>query len=442
MTGIRPHVTGLVAISGDAFFRDWEFEGERPMKDAVTMPELLKNKGWYTAGTGKIFHSENFDSHDGNRSWHHWTYVRGRPQGPIVLSDLSPQDFETEARRVRWGQHGYDDETYHLMNDYQKADFIGQVLEEGEATHRGTTYKIPDDDNPFFISLGIFRPHLPFFATKDLIDLFPVEEMTVTHELLDFFIQDGADMSRGGLGFSGIQLGEDGEREMGRSNFNGVLRNALEVDPEDGDLRAWREMLAHYFASTAVADRAVGRILDALEASPYSDNTMVILWSDHGFHLGEKLHLGKFTLWNQAARAPFMIMDPRFPESAGMTCYTPVSLMDIYPTVAAMAGYELPDHRITGTDLAPLLRDPTLGRDEPVLVTYGRPHAFDHTVRMGRYKLAYYTRTVQEPQVELYDLAKDPQEFRNLAVLPEYADIKEMMIDVLHEALESGYGAP
>ncbi len=441
MTGIRPHVQGMANNSGNAFFRDWEFQGERPLADSFTLPELLKKHGWYTASTGKIFHRENFETQDGNRSWTHWANVGGRPEGDIVLSEWSPQTTDTEARVVRWGRRGYDHETYETKNDYRTADFIARVLENGQATTEGVTYKLPEDA-PFFLSVGIFRPHLPFYSTKDLLDLFPVEEMTVTRELLEYLIRDGADLSDPGLGYSGIQIGEHGEPELHRGRFPGILRIGLDKDPEDGDLKAWKDMLSHYFAVTALADRAVGRVLDALEASEHSDNTMVILWSDHGFHLGEKMHVAKFTLWNDGSRVPFIIKDPRFPQSAGMNCYTPVSLMDIYPTVAAMAGLDLPDHRITGSDLTPLLRDPTLGREEPALVTYNRVgDYYDHMLRKGRYRLIYMPRG-EQVHLELYDVAKDPQDYRNLAPLPEYAEIKAMMREALYETLESGYGHP
>ena len=125
-----------------------------------------------------------------------------------------------------------------------------------------------------------------------------------------------------------------------------------------------------------------------------------------------------------------------------MRSHTPVSLMDIYPTVAAMAGLELPDHRITGSDLTPLLRDPTLGREQPALVTYNLvSDYYDHMLRKGRYRLIYMPRG-EQVHLELYDVAKDPQDYRNLAPLPEYAEIKAMMREALYETLESGYGHP
>lgn len=127
-----------------------------------------------------------------------------------------------------------------------------------------------------------------------------------------------------------------------------------------------------------------------------------------------------------------------------MRSHTPVSLMDIYPTIAAMVGLELPDSRITGSDLSPLLADPTVGRDDPALVTYQRSmniQEFDHTVRKGRYKLIHFPRGDNDHN-ELYDLARDPQEYRNLAELPEYAEIKASMMEVLKEALKRGHGNP
>ncbi len=453
MTGVRPHVSGMANNAGSAFFREWKFEGERPLADATTLPELLKNNGWYTASTGKIYHQYHLPKHsDVERSWTDWTMLE-QYAGDWVLSDWSPvplldeegnEDWSaTPAGRVRWGQEGEDHQTFVEMSDYRAADFFARLIENGEAERGDVTFALPDDA-PFFLALGIFRPHLPFITTKDLIDLFPVEEMTVTRELLEFFIRDGADLPAASLAYSGIRIGDDGEPELGSGRFPGVLRHGLSVDPDDGDIKAWMDMLSHYFASTALADRSVGRVLDALDASPYSDNTMVILWSDHGFHLGEKMHVAKFTLWNDGSRVPFIIKDPRFPQSAGMRSHAPVSLMDIYPTVASVAGLELPDSRITGSDLSPLLADPTLGRDDPVLVTYQRNlniDEYDHTVRKGRYKLIYLPRGGQE-HVELYDVARDPQEYYNLAGLPEYADVEASMMEVLKEALKRGHSNP
>ena len=129
MTGVRPHVTGLTTNAGGIFFREYEYEGNKALADAVTLPELLQKHGWYTAETGKIFHSgRSFKHADGNRSWTAWTDVQGNA-GPSKRDRFSPKSLD-------WGQEGDDNATYKSLNDYRKADFIARVLSDGEATDK------------------------------------------------------------------------------------------------------------------------------------------------------------------------------------------------------------------------------------------------------------------------------------------------------------------
>ncbi len=425
MTGIRPHKTGLTTNAGAVFFREFEYEGQRPLAEAITLPELLQQHGWYTAETGKIFHSgSNFEKSDGNRSWTSWTDVGGNA-GPKVRSVWSPQS-------LNWGQEGDDSATFVSLNDYRKADFIAKVLENGSAADGDTEFALPDE-GPFFLACGIFRPHLPYYATKDLLDLFPVEEMTVNQELLDLYTQDGDDLPDFAFGWSGLSRDESNMPVIGNDRFVDILTHGA-VDANDGGLQGWRDMLAHYFASSAIADRAVGRLLEGLDNSPYKDNTVVILWSDHGYHLGEKLHQTKFTLWDAGARVNFVIKDPRRSQSAGVRCYRPVSLIDIYPTVAAMAGLSLPDARITGHDLNPLLDDPRAVWNIPAHTTY--QDVSNNMVRMEKYKLIQYKDGASVR--ELYDMEDDPEEFRNLAGESDYGEVESSMEEILSVALEEG----
>ena len=127
MTGIRPHVTGLTTNAGGVFFREFEYQGRRPLENAVTMPQWLQQHDWYTAETGKIFHSGgSFKAADGNRSWTAWTDVPGNAGGKR-RGRFSPKSLD-------WGQEGDDDATYPALNDYRKADFIARMLSDGKAT--------------------------------------------------------------------------------------------------------------------------------------------------------------------------------------------------------------------------------------------------------------------------------------------------------------------
>ena len=191
-------------------------------------------------------------------------------------------------------------------------------------------------------------------------------------------------------------------------------------------------MLQHYFASCAIADRAVGRILDGLEKSPYADNTLVILWSDHGYALGEKLHMTKFALWDDANQINFFVKDPRNPQSAGKRSYRPVSLIDIYPTVMSMAGLDLPDPRITGHALTPLFVNPDANWEVPAQSTYG--DVANNMIRTEERKLIQY----MDGGREVYDMLKDPEEFDNLAGKSVVVKTEAELEKLLEIAIEEG----
>lgn len=430
MTGIRPHVTGLTTNAGGVFFREYKYQGRRPLENAVTMPEWLQQHGWYTAETGKIFHSGgSFKAADGNRSWTAWTDVPGNAGGK-QRGKFSPKSLD-------WGQEGDDNATYPALNDYRKSDFIARLLSEGKATDRSTTFEV-SKETPFFVACGIFRPHLPFYATKDLLDLFPIEEMTITRELLDEFTRDAGDLPELAYNWCGLAVDAAGHPQIGRDRFVDILNHGKQLQPQDGDLRGWKEMLQHYFASCAIADRCVGRLLDGLDSGPFADNTMVILWSDHGYHLGEKLHETKFTLWDDGAQVNFIISDPRHKQQFGKRCRRPVTLTDIFPTVAAMAGLDLPDPRACGTNLEPLLADPDRAWVPPAQSTY--QDVTHNMIRSERYKLIRYHN--DNEAIELYDMQADPEEFHNLANLPEHRSTQAKLIEMLDQALQSGMGEP
>ncbi len=424
MTGIRPHKSGLTTNSGGIFFRNYEYDGTRPLADAITLPEHLIANGWYAASTGKIYHStSDYQNSDGPRSWTDWTNVGGNAGSKTASA--------WKAGGLDWGQEGDDSATYHQLNDYRKADFMARVLENGQATDQGTTFKV-STEQPFFLALGIFRPHLPFYATKDLIDLFPTEEMTITRELLETFIQDADDVPEIAFSFSGLARNKAGKPVLGNDRFTKVLAHGLTKQPEDGDLYGWKDMLRHYLASCAIADRAVGRVLDGLENSAFKDNTMVILWSDHGYHLGEKLHVSKFAFWDDAAQVNFFIKDPRNPQSFGQRCYQPVSLIDIYPTVMKAAGLDLPDDRITGHDITPLLKNPQAPWAIPALSTYRSVH--NNMIRTESHKLIQY----EDDSREIYDLVSDPEEFQNLAGKKQHSMTESALANTHKKALQEG----
>jgi arylsulfatase A-like enzyme len=193
----------------------------------------------------------------------------------------------------------------------------------------------------------------------------------------------------------------------------------------------WKKIVQAYAASITFADAMVGRLLDALERSQYANNTIVVLWSDHGMHMGEKENFEKFTLWERSTHVPLLVKAPGVTQP-GTRVDQPVSLMDMYPTLAELAGFVIPSHA-NGTSLVPLLRDAAAGHD-PVVTSFrltvnpswhlgpALEPKTGHAVRSRDYRYIYYPEIGLE---ELYDRRTDPNEWANAAYKQEYAAVVE-----------------
>ena len=246
-------------------------------------------------------------------------------------------------------------------------------------------------EKPFFLAVGLAKPHLPFVAPKKYFDMFPIEDIKMTPIKDD----DLADIPW-----------------VGRSNakLNDDFRNRKEG--------TWHDVIRAYLACIAYTDENVGRLMEALNNSEYKDNTIVVLWSDHGYHFGEKRSHRKFSLWEEATRVPFIILDPAN-KANGKTCSAPVSLIDIYPTLLNYAGIEKPEYS-DGLDLKDLIHNPEMERETPALITWGRGN---YSLRDSRWR---YTRYFDGSE-ELYDHENDPNEWSNLAGNSDYSEIKKKM---------------
>jgi len=363
MTGVRPSTSGVYLNS-----QPWR----KAMPDVVTLPQHFMKHGYQALGCGKIYHGRYPD----RASWHDYLSQGPDPRPTQAVLD----DPHSRAGGIKWGVLNVADEK---MNDYKMVSWAIDVL--------GRSH-----EKPFFLACGIYRPHMPWQVPRKYYDMFPPDEISLPKTLED----DLDDVPEAG-------------RKMAKPQ--GDHRNI-----EDSD--NWRFAVQAYLASMAFADAQVGRLLEAFDRSDYAENTIVILWGDHGWHLGEKRHWRKFALWEEATRSPLMIAAPGI-TTPGQVCDRTVDFIHVYPTLADLCGLPIPDH-VEGRSLLPLLQDPQSEWTLPALTTHGRNN---HAVRSEQFRYIRYANGDEE----LYDHDADPMEWHNLAARAGYETAKQELADWL-----------
>ena len=357
-TGLRPTTTGIVS-NRSGWFRD-----SAQSREIVTLPQDLAGAGYSTSGFGKLFHLGR-PEHSAQEWQRFNTYQYGPRQNPKL-------NYHYGDRITDWGvPPGNTDSAASF--DPAIANRVIAALEDSYG-------------QPFLLGCGFFRPHTPLYASQRWFDRHPRDGIALPETPAD----DNDDL---------VYFGKR-ERRPQDVEAPGLFTQDW---AEEND--TWRDVLQAYLACTTAMDHQLGRVLDALDASPHSKNTFVILFSDHGWHLGEKRHWGKAALWEQTTRIPFIVAGPGIPK--GVRCEHPVELLAVYPTVMDYAGAQ-PAHGLEGHSLRPLLENPECDWPHPVLTTFVDHHA----LRTERWRYIRYA-TGEE---ELYDHQADPNEFNNLAV--------------------------
>jgi len=351
MTGIRPWNSGVYINP-----QPW-----RPaMPDAVTLPQHFTKHGYHSIGAGKIFHGRYEDP----KSWEDYAKKKGDPKpARKVLNDP-----HSRAGGIVWGVLDVKDEQ---MNDYHMATYAIDYLKESH-------------DKPFFLACGIYRPHMPWQVPRKYYEMYPLEDIQLPNVPKD----DLTDIPAAGL-------------KMAKPK--GDHAKILNTDN-------WKYAVQGYLASITFADAQVGRVLDALDKSEHKENTIVILWGDHGWHLGEKEHWRKFALWEEATRVPFMITAPGVTKPNGI-CDRPVDLMSVYPTLCELCELPVGNH-LDGISIVPLLKNPKREWQHPAITTHGRNN---HAIRTQTHRYIRYA----DGSEELYDHTTDPNEWTNLAANPD-----------------------
>ena len=365
MTGLRPSTTGV-------YENNQPFRRSDKGRDALTLTQHLMGAGYKAIGSGKIFHGGFPDPQSWNDYFPNNT-GRDVPPSPMPPPDKRPLNGIPRMAHFDWGPIDNPDED---MGDFKVARWISGQLAKRHS-------------DPMFIACGMTRPHLPWYVPKKYFDMFPLDSIQLPSVKND----DLADVPP-----AGIRMAKpDGDHAK-------VIEHAQ-----------WKHAVRGYLASIAFCDAMLGHVFRALETSPMANNTAVVLWSDHGWHLGEKLHWRKFSLWERSTRNLLMMNIPGVTKPKAR-CSRTVSLIDLYPTLIDALGAP-PRPGLEGQSLTPLLRDPNAPRPQPALTTYGRAN---HSIRTERWRYIRYS----DGSEELYDHAADPHEWTNLAAAPAHAQTK------------------
>jgi len=353
MTGLRPSSTGVYGLSPS--LRDAE-----DLASVTTMPQHFRNHGYETLMSGKIYHGDY-----GRKPADQEFDAVGPPAG-IGPTPASPL-VKTPGGHplVDWGTFPHRDED---KGDWKLASWTVDQLQQSH-------------DTPFFLSVGFFLPHVPCYVTQKWYNLFPDDSLQLP-PVLDDDRSDTPPFSW----YLHWKLPEP------RLRF---LREASQ----------WKNLVRSYLASTAFIDSQVGRILDALDASPFAENTVVVLWSDHGWHLGEKAITGKNSLWERSTHIPLIFAGPKI--AAGATCEQPAELLDLYPTLAELCALPTQEH-LEGHSLVPQLTNAAAARDWPAITTHNHDN---HGIRSLDWRYIRYA----DGNEELYNLRDDPHEWNNVA---------------------------
>jgi len=361
MTGRRPASTGV-------YTNGQPYHGAKTLAGVVTLNQHFKDNGYLTLGCGKIYHGVQGPFADG-KGWNDY----GITKDASTLAGKPPLAGAAALAQFDWGPTATGDEA---MRDYQTVEWVSKHLQ----TKR---------DQPMFLACGLAKPHLPWYVPKKYFDMHPLDRVQ-----LPIVKEDDLD-----------DVPETG-RKFARPSGDHARVSAAD---------AWKKGVQAYLAAITFADAMVGRVLRALETGPHAANTTIVLWSDHGWHLGEKLHWRKFTLWERSTRNILMVVAPGVTKP-GSVCDRTVSLMDIYPTLMDLTGLKSPGVQ-EGESLMSWLRNPKAPKATPAVTTY---MFGNHSVRTEKWRYIRY----RDGGEELYDRTRDPNEWVNLAGKPDSAAVK------------------
>ena len=362
MTSLYPSTSGIYFLNPDI--------KESPVaSENIVMPKRFEKEGYKVFGAGKLFHNAKGINEN------HVPNYAGQFGGFGPMPEEKISDYPGHPL-WDWGVYPARDDQ---MPDYQIATWAEERLAEKQ-------------EQPFWMGMGFYRPHVPQFAPQKWFDMYPIDSV----QLPNVIAEDLSDISSYGV-------------DITRLNHVSPTHEWVTGNDE------WKPLVQSYLACVSFVDEQVGRVLTALDNGQYGDNTYVVLFSDHGFHLGEKERYAKRSLWEDGTRVPLIMVGPNIPK--GKTCNRPVQLLDVYPTLLELTNLEK-DSRHEGHSLVPLLKDVEADWPYYARTSFGPGN---YAIRSEQYRFIQYN----DGSEEFYDHSKDPHEWQNVIDNSEYEAVIE-----------------
>jgi len=441
LTGLRPDTTRVYNMGGEMFHID---TARKRAPQLRTLPGHFKTNGYTSLGFGKVFDSRNTGNGQNAKSWSDPKGVRWQFDTNLYPTPPTRGGYQNPETRKRIEEALTEAKRRGIRKKPQLTEFLSTIegtrpVCEGidvpdEAYAEGNVMAAPavqaikrfgKNGKPFFLAVGFYKPHLPFVAPKKYWDLYSPE---------DFELPPNPNYPANGVAVAETPYNE------GRGFY---------PVPEEGTIpeELQRHMLHGYAACVSYVDAQVGKLLDALEEAGLMDNTVICLWGDHGFHLGDKQVWGKHTNFEEATRSPLIISSPAVAggrvEDTAMT-----EFIDVFPTLCELTGLTPPDG-LDGESLAPLMRGETLDKNDPAVSQYLRDakegKVMGWAIRTPRYRYVEWRKvavkdldyefTGEGVGRELYDYKNDPDETQNFADAPEYRSILAEQVKLFDETL-------
>jgi arylsulfatase A-like enzyme len=369
MSGMRPSTTGI-------YHNQQVWMPHIPR--GLCINDYVRKFGYTSLGAGKIYHYRNYRPEE-------WDKV------VFAADDTLPNHPATRSP----GPFGY-----RMFTDGEPQKPFEEKRAESQLVDAQSVSwcveRLGDAKPPFFMTCGVHRPHTPWDVPKKYFDRYPLESIQLPKVLEN----DLADVPPQGKEFA---------------KPNGVHAAIVKAG-------LWKDRVRAYLAAVSYMDAQIGRLLDALNKSPYAENTIIVFVGDNGWHLGQKEHWGKVTLWNEATRVPMIWVAPGVTKS-GAKCQQAVDLMSLYPTLCTLAGVPVPKHA-EGVNIKPLLADPAAEWTTPALTTMYKDN---HTLVTADWRYIHYADGTEE----LYNERTDPREHTNVADKPENAAVKKKLAKFL-----------